>query len=76
MQTDDGVRWLDEQGAHSALSSEQALLGNERTSSSPIRLSGSTVTCLVEYRECLAAVAVVESEGPERVAYADAMSGE
>ena len=80
VQTDDGVQWLDEQGAPiAALSGEQALkLGNERTVIKPDQVEwvdrdmpGS------EYRGApLPLWRLWRAEDPDRVAYVDAMSGE
>ena len=80
VQTDDGVQWLDVQGAPIvALSGEQALkLGNERTVIKPDQfewvdrdMPGS------EYRGApLPLWRLWKAEDPDRVAYVDAMSGE
>ena len=80
VQTDDGVQWLDEQGAPiAALSAEQVLtLGNERTVIKPDQVEwvdsdmpGS------EYRGApLPLWRLWNAEDPDRVAYVDAMSGE
>ena len=80
VQTDDGVQWLDAQGAPIvALSGEQALtLGNERTVIKPDQVEwvdrdmpGS------EYRGApLPLWRLWKAEDPDRVAYVDAMSGE
>ena len=80
VQTDDGIQWLDEQGASvEALTGEQALrLGAERTVIEPDQvewidtdMSGS------EYRGApLPLWRLWRAEDPDRVAYVDAMSGE
>jgi uncharacterized iron-regulated membrane protein len=80
VQTDDGIQWLDAQGASvEALTGEQALrLGAERTVIEPDQvewidtdMSGS------EYRGApLPLWRLWRAEDPDRVAYVDAMSGE
>ena len=80
VQTDDGIQWLDAQGASvAALTGEQALmLGAERTLMEPdqvewidTEISGS------EYRGApLPLWRLWRAEDPDRVAYVDAMSGE
>ena len=80
VQTDDGIQWLDAQGASvEALTGEQALrLGAERTVIEPDQvewietdMSGS------EYRGApLPLWRLWRAENPDRVAYVDAMSGE
>ena len=80
VQTDDGIQWLDAQGASvEALTGEQALrLGAERTVIEPDQvewidtdMSGS------EYRGApLPLWRLWREEDPDRVAYVDAMSGE
>ena len=80
VQTDDGIQWLDAQGASvAALTGEQALmLGAERTLMEPdqvewidTEISGS------EYRGApLPLWRLWRAEDPDRVAYVEAMSGE
>ena len=80
VQTDDGVQWLDEQGAPiAALSGEQALrLGAERPVSKPDRFERvDTDVPGSEYRGApLPLWRLWRAEDPDRVAYVDVMSGE
>lgn len=80
VQTDDGVQWLDEQGAPiAALSGEQALrLGTERTVIKPDQFERVDADVPgSEYRGApLPLWRLWRAEDPDRAAYVDAMSGE
>jgi len=80
VQTDDGIQWLDAQGASvEALTGEQALrLGAERTVIEPDQVEWiDTDVPGSEYRGApLPLWRLWRAEDPDRVAYVDAMSGE